>query len=78
VDELRRLDDAARGQDTAPMVAPSQGVHLVVDRSFMPADEALLVPRTRDGRVLFAVPPIPRATPSPASRGRCPRKSPSS
>lgn len=56
VDDLRRLDDAARGQDTAPMVAPSQGVHLVVDRSFMPSAEALLVPRTRDGRVLFAVP----------------------
>lgn len=56
VDDLRRLDDAARGQDTTPMVAPSQGVHLVVDRSFMPSTEALLVPRTRDGRVLFAVP----------------------
>ncbi len=56
VDDLRRLDDAARGQDTIPMVAPSQGVHLVVDRSFMPSSEALLVPRTRDGRVLFAVP----------------------
>lgn len=56
VNDLRRLDDAARGQATTPMVAPSQGVHLVVDRSFMPAAEALLVPRTRDGRVLFAVP----------------------
>jgi glycerol-3-phosphate dehydrogenase len=56
VDALRRLDDAARGQETTPMVAPSQGVHLVVDRSFMPSEDALLVPRTRDGRVLFAVP----------------------
>ncbi|MFV0283681.1 MAG: FAD-dependent oxidoreductase [Castellaniella sp.] len=56
VDDLRRLDDAARGQETASMVAPSQGVHLVVDRSFLPASDALLVPRTRDGRVLFAVP----------------------
>ena len=56
VDDVRRLDDTARGQDTAPMVAPSQGVHLVVDRSFMPSEDALLVPRTRDGRVLFAVP----------------------
>ena len=56
VDDLRRLDDSARGQGTSPMVAPSQGVHLVVDRSFMPSSEALLVPRTRDGRVLFAVP----------------------
>jgi glycerol-3-phosphate dehydrogenase len=38
------------------MVAPSQGVHLVVDRSFWPTDHALLVPKTQDGRVLFAVP----------------------
>ncbi len=56
VDDVRRLDDAARGQTMRPMVAPSQGVHLVVDRSFLPADHALLVPHTRDGRVLFAVP----------------------
>lgn len=56
VDEVRQMDDAAAGRVTAPMVAPSQGVHLVVDRSFLPSGEALLVPHTRDGRVLFAVP----------------------
>ncbi|MGB7398977.1 FAD-dependent oxidoreductase [Castellaniella sp.] len=56
VDAVRQLDDAARGQRVRPMVAPSQGVHLVVDRSFLPSDHALLVPHTRDGRVLFAVP----------------------
>ena len=38
------------------LVSPSQGVHLVVERSFMPGEHALLVPKTRDGRVLFAVP----------------------
>jgi glycerol-3-phosphate dehydrogenase len=38
------------------LVSPSQGVHLVVDASFWPGDKALLVPRTADGRVLFAVP----------------------
>lgn len=38
------------------MVSPSQGVHVVVDRDFMPGNHALLVPKTRDGRVLFAVP----------------------
>ncbi|MBA4178710.1 MAG: FAD-dependent oxidoreductase, partial [Leptothrix sp. (in: Bacteria)] len=55
--------DAVRGMDRdevqparAPMLAPSQGVHLVVDRAFMPGDHALLVPKTADGRVLFAVP----------------------
>ena len=38
------------------LVSPSQGVHLVVDRALFPTSHALLVPRTRDGRVLFAVP----------------------
>ncbi len=52
VDEVRRLDRPARRE----MVAPSQGLHLVVDREFLPGEHALLVPKTRDGRVLFAVP----------------------
>jgi glycerol-3-phosphate dehydrogenase len=57
VDELRAHSSGASAQD-APrrMVSPSQGVHVVVDRDFLPGDHALLVPRTRDGRVLFAVP----------------------
>jgi glycerol-3-phosphate dehydrogenase len=38
------------------MVAPSQGVHIVVDREFLGGDVALMVPKTADGRVLFAVP----------------------
>ena len=38
------------------LVKPSQGVHLVVDRAHLPLNEAVLVPRTSDGRVLFAVP----------------------
>jgi glycerol-3-phosphate dehydrogenase len=50
--------DALREQDgsTQAMVAPSQGVHLVVDKGFWPNPEALMVPKTADGRVLFAVP----------------------
>lgn len=52
VDAIRRLEDP-HATDT---VAPSQGVHVVVDRRFFPSDQALLVPRTSDGRVLFAVP----------------------
>jgi len=56
VDQLRLLDGQATGRETKPMVAPSQGVHIVVDRSFLPTDHALLVPKTADGRVLFAVP----------------------
>ena len=38
------------------LVSPSQGVHLVFDRSFLPGDHALMVPKTRDGRVMFAIP----------------------
>ena len=56
VDQLRALDGQAIGREARPMVAPSQGVHIVVDRSFLPTDHALLVPKTADGRVLFAVP----------------------
>src|SRR5260370_4560740 len=38
------------------MVTPSQGIHLVLDRSFLKGDNAIMVPRTSDGRVLFAIP----------------------
>lgn len=51
VDGLR-----AQSGSPAPMVSPSQGVHLVLDASFLPGRHAMLVPRTRDGRVLFALP----------------------
>lgn len=57
VDAVRALDEAARGDaPPAALVTPSQGVHLVVDALHCPGHHALLVPRTRDGRVLFAVP----------------------
>jgi len=51
-DELRRQADAS----IAPMIAPSQGVHLVFDHSFLPGDSAIMVPHTSDGRVMFAIP----------------------
>lgn len=52
VDEILQLD-----QPGAPkLVRPSQGVHIVVDKSFLPGDDALMIPKTEDGRVLFAVP----------------------
>ncbi len=56
VDALRQQDAQAAGRQAAPIVAPSQGVHVVVDQSFSPGEHALLVPSTADGRVLFAVP----------------------
>ncbi|MCB1228169.1 MAG: glycerol-3-phosphate dehydrogenase/oxidase [Verrucomicrobiales bacterium] len=52
VDELRHMDRA----DAPPLVQPSQGVHLVLPRRFLPGDSAIMIPKTDDGRVLFAVP----------------------
>jgi glycerol-3-phosphate dehydrogenase len=51
-DEVRRMADAA----SEPMVAASQGIHLVFDRSFLPGESAIMVPHTSDGRVMFAIP----------------------
>jgi glycerol-3-phosphate dehydrogenase len=50
--------DALREQDGTKeaMVAPSQGVHIVVDKKFLPGHAGLMIPKTADGRVLFAVP----------------------
>lgn len=57
VDALRKqsLTDSGQAQPEK-IVTASQGVHVVVSRDFMPGQHALLVPRTQDGRVLFAVP----------------------
>jgi glycerol-3-phosphate dehydrogenase len=51
-DELRRMADP----EAPAMLAPSQGIHLVFDRSFLAGDTAIMVPHTTDGRVLFAIP----------------------
>lgn len=51
-DEIRRMDAA----NAARLVRPSQGVHVVLDRSFQPSDTAIMVPQTDDGRVLFVIP----------------------
>ena len=56
VDAVRDMDRDEGQPQRPPMVAPSQGVHLIVDRRFLPGNHALLVPKTADGRVLFAVP----------------------
>ena len=39
-----------------PMVQPSQGIHLVFEKSFLGPHDALMIPKTKDGRVLFAIP----------------------
>lgn len=51
-DSIRRMADA----DAPAMIAPSQGIHLVFDASFLPGDSAIMVPHTSDGRVMFAIP----------------------
>lgn len=51
-DRLCSLDDPA----APPRIAASQGIHLVLDGSFLGGTSALMIPRTADGRVLFAVP----------------------
>ena len=51
-DAVRRLADPA----AVPRLRPSQGVHVVVDGDFLPGHDALLLPRTGDGRVLFMIP----------------------
>jgi glycerol-3-phosphate dehydrogenase len=52
--------DALRGEAGKPpgakLLEPSRGVHLVVSADFMPTKNAMLIPKTRDGRVLFIVP----------------------
>jgi glycerol-3-phosphate dehydrogenase len=42
--------------DAQKLIAPSQGAHIVLDRSFLPGDTAIMVPHTSDGRVMFAIP----------------------
>lgn len=52
VDDLLHMDEP----NAKPLVRSSQGVHLVIDKSFMPSHEALMIPKTEDGRVLFVIP----------------------
>ncbi len=52
VDELLGMD----APGSRPLVRPSQGIHLVFDKSFLGPQDALMIPKTKDGRVLFAIP----------------------
>ena len=51
-DAVRRLAEP----DARTLMAPSQGIHLVFDHSFLSSDSAIMVPHTSDGRVMFAIP----------------------
>lgn len=52
VDEILQMDDP----DAAPLVRPSQGIHIILRKDFLKGDSAIMIPKTSDGRVLFAVP----------------------
>jgi glycerol-3-phosphate dehydrogenase len=51
-DPLRKLAEP----DARPIVRFSQGIHIVLDRSFLGPDAAVMIPKTSDGRVLFCIP----------------------
>jgi len=51
-DDIARMDNPG----AAPTIKPSRGVHIVLDKSFLRSETALLIPKTDDGRVLFAIP----------------------
>ena len=51
-DEISRMDDP----ESKTTIRPSQGVHIVLDKSFLRSNSAIMIPKTDDGRVLFAIP----------------------
>jgi glycerol-3-phosphate dehydrogenase len=51
-DSISRMDNPS----AKSTLRPSQGVHIVLDKSFLNSDSAIMIPKTNDGRVLFAIP----------------------
>ena len=51
-DQVRKLSDT----NATKLISPSQGIHIVLDKSFLPTDHAIMIPHTSDGRVMFAIP----------------------
>jgi glycerol-3-phosphate dehydrogenase len=52
VDDILQMDNTKASKS----ICVSQGVHVVLDKKFFPSQHALMIPKTSDGRVLFAVP----------------------
>jgi glycerol-3-phosphate dehydrogenase len=52
IDSIRQMDD----KSVSASVVPSQGAHIVLNRSFFPSEDALIIPQTEDDRVLFIIP----------------------
>lgn len=51
-DEIIQMDEPEKPR----MITPSQGIHLILEKDFLPNNHAIMVPHTTDGRVMFAVP----------------------
>jgi glycerol-3-phosphate dehydrogenase len=51
-DSIFKMDDAG----AVNIITPSQGIHIVLDQSFLNSTTAIMIPKTTDGRVLFAIP----------------------
>ncbi len=51
-DAIRKIDD----KEARDIVEPSSGIHIVLDKKFLPNSEGLMIPKTEDGRVLFMLP----------------------
>src|SRR5665213_545100 len=51
-DDILKMDQP----ETKPLIRPSQGIHLVLDKSFLQSEDAIMIPHTDDGRVLFVIP----------------------
>lgn len=51
-DEIVQMDEPGKKD----MITTSQGIHIVLNKEFLPGSHAIMVPHTSDGRVLFAVP----------------------
>lgn len=52
VDDILQMDNPGKNN----IVLPSQGVHIILSKHFLKSDSALMIPKTSDGRVLFAIP----------------------
>ena len=48
-DSIQKMDDPHKPNS----ISPSQGIHIVLDKEFLPGEAAIMIPHTDDGRVLL-------------------------
>ena len=51
-DNVRKIDDI----NCKNTIKVSSGIHIVLDKKFLPNSEGIMIPKTEDGRVLFMLP----------------------